>query len=359
MAKFLDLTGLTKYTSEFKTWITDRFVPLTRKINGKTLDADITLSAEDVQAIPASQKGAASGVASLDENGQVPSAQLPSYVDDVLEVDNYEALPDTGESGKIYVTKDTNKSYRWSGSAYVEISKSIVLGETSSTAFAGDKGKIAYDHSQLQTGNPHSVTKADVGLGNVDNVKQIAGLASGTTPDHVVTFGENGYSVKDSGFTIASNVPADAKFTDTVYTHPAGQELASGMYKITTDANGHVSVGTAITKDDITGLGIPGAVPTKVSELTNDSGYQTAANVNSIVDGKGFLTSIPEEYVTDTELTGKGYQTASQVETAITGKGYQTSTQVQTAITTAIEGLVSEDDLVAITEEEIEAIFTS
>ena len=343
MAKFLDLTGLTKYTSEFKTWITDRFVPLTRKINGKTLDADITLSAEDVQAIPASQKGAASGVASLDENGQVPSAQLPSYVDGVLEVDNYEALPDTGESGKIYVTKDTNKSYRWSGSAYVEISKSIVLGETSSTAFAGDKGKVAYDHANLTSGNPHNVTKAEVGLGNVDNVKQIAGLASGTTEDHVVTFGANGYEVKDSGLTIAANVPADAKFTDTVYTHPAYTAQKEGLYKVTVDATGHVIAVKAVVKDDITALGIPGSVPTKVSDLTNDAGYQTADDVTGILTDGGYLTEIPDEYVTETELTAKGYQTASQVSTAITE---------------ATADFITAADLpTAITEEEIDGLF--
>ena len=63
---------------------------------------------------------------------------------------------------------DTNLTYRWSGSAYVEISPSLALGETSSTAYRGDRGKTAYDHSQV-TGNPHGTTKANVGLGNVDN----------------------------------------------------------------------------------------------------------------------------------------------------------------------------------------------
>lgn len=66
-----------------------------------------------------SEKGQANGYASLDGTGKVPSAQLPSYVDDVLEVANFAALPGTGESGKIYVTIDNSKQYRWSGSAYV------------------------------------------------------------------------------------------------------------------------------------------------------------------------------------------------------------------------------------------------
>ena len=112
--------------------------------NNKFLRGDGTW----VGAIPTSQKGAANGVAELGNDGKVPSAQLPSYVDDVLEYASLSAFPATGETGKIYVALDTNKTYRWSGSAYVEISPSLALGTTSSTAYYGDKGKTAYDHSQ-------------------------------------------------------------------------------------------------------------------------------------------------------------------------------------------------------------------
>lgn len=178
-------------------------------------------------------KGAPSGLASLNESGIIPSAQLPSYVDDVIEVDIFSNLPGTGESGKIYIVQDTNLTYRWSGTDYVEISKSLALGETSSTAYPGDKGKAttdklnripdklitdtvnvnqstteavlnfttyrqeaqqigrntltitsattsqaglmsSSDKTKLEThinnkSNPHEVTKDQVGLGNVDN----------------------------------------------------------------------------------------------------------------------------------------------------------------------------------------------
>lgn len=90
-------------------------------------------------------KGAPNGLASLNESGIIPSAQLPSYVDVVIEVDTFSNLPDTGESGKIYIVQDTNLTYRWSGTDYVEISKSLALGETSSTAYPGDKGKATTD----------------------------------------------------------------------------------------------------------------------------------------------------------------------------------------------------------------------
>lgn len=104
-------------------------------------------TASEVGAIATTVKGAANGVAELGSDGKVPSSQLPSYVDDVLEYANLASFPSTGESGKIYIAKDTNKTYRWSGSAYVEISASLALGETSSTAYRGDRGKTAYDHA--------------------------------------------------------------------------------------------------------------------------------------------------------------------------------------------------------------------
>ncbi|HPU18197.1 MAG TPA: hypothetical protein PLZ27_05975, partial [Bacillota bacterium] len=94
-------------------------VPTTRKVNNKALSQDITLSASDVGAIPASQKGTANGVAELDANGKVPSSQLPSYVDDVLEYDKLSSFPSIGETGKIYIARDTSLCYRWSGSGYV------------------------------------------------------------------------------------------------------------------------------------------------------------------------------------------------------------------------------------------------
>lgn len=90
-------------------------------------------------------KGQPNGLASLGSDGKVPASQLPSYVDDVLEFNSLSVFPSTGESGKIYIAKDTNITYRWGGTSYVEISESLALGETSSTAYAGDKGKANRD----------------------------------------------------------------------------------------------------------------------------------------------------------------------------------------------------------------------
>ena len=166
-----------------------------------------------------SLKGSASGLAELDSNGKVPSSQLPSFVDDVVEgylsggkfyKESAHTTEISGETGKIYIDLSTEKTYRWSGSAFVVISETLALGETSSTAYRGDRGKTAYDHSQSTHArtdatkveksstngnikingtettvythpsgtNPHGTTKSDVGLGNVGNFKAVSTVAS-------------------------------------------------------------------------------------------------------------------------------------------------------------------------------------
>lgn len=207
-------------------------VPITRKVNNKALLADITLSAEDVSAIPANIKGAAGGVAELDSTGKVLAAQLPSFVDDV--VDGYlsggkmykEAAHQTvitGESGKIYVDLHTNKTYRWSGTAYAIVSDTIALGETSSTAYRGDRGKAAYDHSQ----SAHAPANAEQNVQADWNVTDTASDAFiKNKPSKLPANGGDAATV--NGKTVLSSVPANAKFTDTTYGNMKGATASAG-----------------------------------------------------------------------------------------------------------------------------------
>ena len=117
------------------------------------------VTTEQINAVNTSQLGVVNGVATLDASGKVPASQLPSYVDDVIEGylsdDKNTLYSDEGmtqkvepESNKIYVNLRNENTYRWSGNIYVEISESLALGETENTAYRGDRGKIAYTHSQ-------------------------------------------------------------------------------------------------------------------------------------------------------------------------------------------------------------------
>ena len=88
-------------------------------------------------------KGAANGIAPLDAGGKVAATYLPSYVDDVLEYANKASFPTSGEEGKIYVAKDTNKNYRWSGSSYIELSTYDTATQSASGLMsAADKTKL-------------------------------------------------------------------------------------------------------------------------------------------------------------------------------------------------------------------------
>lgn len=99
-------------------------------------------------------------------DGVIPAAQLPSFVDDVLEFQQWSLFPALGESGKIYLDTTENKAYRWSGTTYVAIGGGgVALGETAATAYRGDRGKAAYDHS-LSQGNPHNTTTSDINEGS-------------------------------------------------------------------------------------------------------------------------------------------------------------------------------------------------
>ena len=259
-----------------------------------------TLSIDRIPNIPDSK---IDGMSATKLTGTVPQANLPSYVDDVVEVDDYDSLPPTGEAGKIYVDKETNKTYRWGGSAYVEISASLALGETSATAFRGDYGKVAYDHAQAK-----------------------------------------------------------------------GSEFATGFYKITTNAEGHVTSATAVAKSDITALGIPsedtdttytagaglGLSGTEFSIA--DSGVTTAKLANDSVTADKIADGvIPDvsEFITSEEASGAyaakshthddRYYTETEVDGLLDGKANASHTHTIENVTGLQDALDEKADVGSVT----------
>lgn len=239
--------------------------------------------------IPVAQKGVASGVAELDSTGKVPAAQLPAYVDDVLEYDSISAFPKTGESGKIYVAKDTNLTYRWSGSSYVEISASLALGETSSTAYAGDKGKQNADNiAKILNGttkvpnaaqadnatnatnaanatNANHATSADsatnaTNAGTATNAGNVTGSINGKAISNI--FESNGTTVKEATHAASANSASTASSATTAAQLTTARNIAlqgdvSGSASFNGTANATItatltSVGTAGTYSVVT-----------------------------------------------------------------------------------------------------------
>ena len=108
-------------------------------------------------------------------DGKVPAGQLPPSHSSVLEHDAASAFPSTGEGGRIYVAKDTNKTYRWDGTQYVELSQSLALGETSETAYPGDKGAA----------NASGIAALKKSKQDALDAKQLSAVNSGITAEKI------------------------------------------------------------------------------------------------------------------------------------------------------------------------------
>ena len=233
-------------------------------------------------------------------SGKIPEANLPSYVDDVLEYNSKSNFPTSGETGKIYVDISTNLTYRWGGSAYVEISPSLALGETSGTAYRGDYGAIAYAHSQKTSGNPHRVTKSDVGLGNVEN-KSSADIRNDITKTNVTTA---------LGYTPANKSEIPTKY--------AGSQSAGGPANSALNVIDYNSEGDTIT------IGYTGP-SLNASDITHIAAYHN----QSIKDAEASAVISFLSAVTQTELEGKGYVTSSELDR----KGYATQDELSSYVT--------------------------
>ena len=230
---------------------------------------NITSGTLALDRIPTITDAKIQGMSASKLTGTIPQANLPSYVDDVLEYNGQSNFPEEGESGKIYVDTSTNRTYRWGGSSYVEISSSLALGTTSSTAFRGDYGNTAYQH-------------------------------------------------------------ATAK----------GSAFASGLYKITTNEQGHVTAATAVTKNDITALGIPG------SDTNTNTTYTLTKSGSTIkLEGSDGSSSEVTDANTTYTLSSFGVTATaaelnymdgvtSNVQTQLNGKAASSHTH-ETASTTA------------------------
>lgn len=269
------------------------------------VDSNFTnLNTELGQKEVAANKGVANGYASLDAGGKVPSAQLPSYVDDVIEAANLAAFPVTGETGKIYVALDTNKTYRWSGSAYVEISASpgstdavpegstnLYFTQARARQSISVSGSLSYNSttgvlSYTQPTNV-SVFTNDAGYitsaGTAANVSGIVAIANGGTGASTAPNART-----NLGLAIGSNVQAWDADLDAI----AALAGTSGFLKKTAANTWSLDTATYLTGNQtITVSGdATGSGATSIALTLANSGVTAGTYTKITVDAKGRAT---------------------------------------------------------------------
>ena len=285
-------------------------------------------------------KGVTNGLATLDSTGKVPSSQLPSYVDDVIEgyyynskfyKENSHTTEITGESGKIYTDLDNNKTYRWSGTTYTEISASLALGETSSTAYPGNKGATNASniaHLQGYFDNGKAIYAINDASGNVitdtyakkSDLSSVAQNASAKIDKSILTtkgdiiyasaantptrlgIGANGKVLK-----VVNGIPSWADDNDTTYSVGEGLKLSNKVlslnlgyksagkyYAVQADGHGDLFVYAPWTDHDtvyIAGDGLSSSGSNEIYTLSVKTGYSSSPSTGEAVicDANGNL----------------------------------------------------------------------
>jgi hypothetical protein len=265
--------------------------------NAKVPKNQISLNASDVGAIAVEADPTVSNFTkSLTSNntiltalnaasGTISASVLPSYVDDVLNFANLAAFPVAGETGKIYVTEDTNKTYRWSGTVYVEIS---------SSATAGEALKLTNARTISTTGDATYSVSFD-GSANVSSAITLAtvnsnvGAFGGASSIPVITVNAKGQVTAVSTNSIGNELIAIQSLSDT----PGFlKKTGNGTYSI--DVSNYLTTNQSITvSGDVTGSGTTSISLTLANSGVTAGTYNASATqvLPFTVDAKGRITA--------------------------------------------------------------------
>ena len=243
------------------------------------------------------------GLIQADSTGKIPSSVLPSYVDDVLEYDSLTAFPATGETGKIYIAKDTNKTYRWSGSTYTVVSETLALGETSSTAYAGDKGKANRD---ALSSMPERI---------VDTFPNFS------TTSSTVTMSGGTYVVK-TGLNYGASQAISARTIPAATTSAAGVMTASDKAKLSRIGSTDFTLGTVSTAANTVTIAATKKNNADGSSITNNITIPAATT-----SAAGVLTATDKAKLDGIAAGANNYTLPAATSTVLGGVklGYSTS----------------------------------
>jgi len=346
-----------QFLSKKGTW-SDTVANATNAVNANKATNDVDGNPIKTTYVKVSTLGEPNGVATLGADGKVPAAQLPGYVDDVIDgyyynskfySDSAHTQEITPETGKVYVDVSTNVTYRWGGSSvgYVVIGSDLALGETHSTAYYGDLGKAAYDHSQITSGNPHNVTLSELGVtASAAEINKLDDLATTKTElgyVHGVTSSiQDQLNSKATGTHVHGNITNDGKVGSTAnLALVTGTSGAVTTADLTTEAPTVPSSGTTETLEFIDSISqdSKGKITASKKKVKIASTY--SASGTDPVNGTAVAAAIGTLDATKTSTDGTNVQVkVTEADGKITAVNVTTD---DTASKTHVHGNITND----------------
>jgi hypothetical protein len=315
--------------------------------NGNTINTTYLTIADSVSTyVPLSSKGVINGVAPLDSSNKIPSIHLPGGVDDIKEFADLASFPAVGEGSIIYVALNTNIIYRWSGTAYVEISASLALGTTSSTAFPGDRGIGIINGTETLINT--RITNSAIGATPAVQVVPLIVNAVASTTANLQEWQKNGqinaYVGTNGSFHTAIGIANASSSNSSAINLASNGTIITRQVNDATNINPSLTVNQQLGAGDITRFQFGGANKLEITKdgFLNQNGtrlfHQTGGNTNTFFgNSSGNLT------LTGTNNTGFGDRTLNVLTSggANTGVGFVSLFSLTTGANNTAIGLSS------------------
>ena len=317
-------------------------------VDADTLDGINSTAFEQI-----SNKNQNNGYAGLDSAGKVANAQLPSYVDDVVEYANFAAFPGTGETGKIYVAIDTGDVYRWAGSAYVQINDAVTSADQATRLATARNialtGPITGTASFDGTANANISTSLDI------SSKSTSDLSEGSNKYYTDARVQTKIDANSAGFITASSSSALTNKTGAIsqWTNDAGYLTSESDSQTLSFSSPSISItgGNSINISALTtGLITASSTDTltnksgNISMFTNDAGYITSQTDSQTLSFSNPNLSISSGNSVDLSAltpSSLAFSAITSTPTTLSGYGITDSLVLGTSSTTALAGNTS------------------
>lgn len=287
-------------------------------------------------------KGSAGGYASLDGTGKVPSSQLPSYVDDVLEYANLAALPVTGSTGIIYVTIDNNKTYRWTGSAYTEISPNTPAGSNTQVQF-NNSGAFGASANATWNGTGINISQNVSGGGSERLLLKASSTSNANTLIDARSSSNNLiFAVKDGGQILFSSFAALGNASTEFYGGTLTDDRAFYFTGInstnsTSGAKGVVGIGNTFNPTSGTATHNTLKIASTINQTGGANGITRglyiAETITAAADYRALESTNGKIVLTDTHAAGSGSLAGSLLDLSQTWSTSGTPTAIKLNVT--------------------------